>query len=136
MPIIFPWVTDTFAYFSGRLFGKHKLIPAVSPKKTVEGAIGGAVFCALATLLYGFIVQKAYGVIPNYPVLILGGLMIAAVSQIGDLVFSAIKRQYGIKDYGMMLPGHGGLLDRFDSCIAVSVLITLISTYFDFFTFV
>lgn len=134
LPIIFPWVTDTFAYFCGRLFGKHKLIPAVSPKKTVEGAIGGAIFCALSTMLYGFIVHKAFGADPNYPVLIIGGLLIAVVSQIGDLVFSAIKRQFGIKDYGMMLPGHGGLLDRFDSCIAVSVLVMLISTYFDFFT--
>jgi phosphatidate cytidylyltransferase len=133
MPFVFSWVTDSFAYFCGRLFGKHKLIPAVSPKKTVEGAIGGAVFCALTAFLYGFIVQKAFGVAPNYPVLIVGGLIISVVSQIGDLVMSAIKRQYGVKDFGYMLPGHGGLLDRFDSSIAVTVILVLINTYFPIF---
>jgi phosphatidate cytidylyltransferase len=133
MPFVFSWVTDSFAYFCGRLFGKHKLIPAVSLKKTVEGAIGGAVFCALTAFLYGFIVQKAFGVAPNYPVLIVGGLIISVVSQIGDLVMSAIKRQYGVKDFGYMLPGHGGLLDRFDSSIAVTVILVLINTYFPIF---
>ena len=133
MPFVFSWVTDSFAYFCGRLFGKHKLIPAVSPKKTVEGAIGGAVFCALTAFLYGFIVQKAFGVAPSYPVLIIGGLIISVVSQIGDLVMSAIKRQYGVKDFGYMLPGHGGLLDRFDSSIAVTVILVLINTYFPIF---
>lgn len=133
MPFVFSWVTDSFAYFCGRLFGKHKLIPAVSPKKTVEGAVGGAVFCALTAFLYGFIVQKAFGVAPSYPVLIIGGLIISVVSQIGDLVMSAIKRQYGVKDFGYMLPGHGGLLDRFDSSIAVTVILVLINTYFPIF---
>ena len=133
MPFVFSWVTDSFAYFCGRLFGKHKLIPAVSPKKTVEGAIGGAVFCALTAFLYGFIVQKAFGVAPSYPVLIIGGLIISVVSQIGDLVMSAIKRQYGVKDFGYMLPGHGGILDRFDSSIAVTVILVLINTYFPIF---
>ena len=133
MPFVFSWVTDSFAYFCGRLFGKHKLIPAVSPKKTVEGAVGGAVFCALTAFLYGFIVQKAFGVAPNYPVLIVGGLIISVDSQIGDLVMSAIKRQYGVKDFGYMLPGHGGLLDRFDSSIAVTVILVLINTYFPIF---
>ncbi|MBQ8717564.1 MAG: phosphatidate cytidylyltransferase [Clostridia bacterium] len=133
MPFVFSWVTDSFAYFCGRLFGKHKLIPSVSPKKTVEGAVGGAVFCALTAFLYGFIVQKAFGVAPNYLVLIIGGLIISVVSQIGDLVMSAIKRQYGVKDFGYMLPGHGGLLDRFDSSIAVTVILVLINTYFPIF---
>ncbi|MBO5355978.1 MAG: phosphatidate cytidylyltransferase [Clostridia bacterium] len=133
MPFVFSWVTDSFAYFCGRLFGKHKLIPSVSPKKTVEGAVGGAVFCALTAFLYGFIVQKAFGVAPNYLVLIIGGLIISVLSQIGDLVMSAIKRQYGVKDFGYMLPGHGGLLDRFDSSIAVTVILVLINTYFPIF---
>ncbi len=134
IPFIFGWVTDTFAYFSGRLFGKHKLSPLVSPKKTVEGAIGGIIFCALTTVLYGFIIQKAFGAMPNYPVLIFGGLAISVVSQIGDLALSAIKREYGIKDFGKMLPGHGGLLDRFDSSMAVTVLVTVISAFFPLFT--
>lgn len=133
IPLVFAWTTDTFAYFCGRLFGKHKLIPSVSPKKTVEGAIGGAVFCALAAGLYGLIIQKAFGVAPNYPVLLISGLAIAVVSQIGDLVMSAIKRQFGVKDYGKMLPGHGGLLDRFDSSIAVTILLCVICNYFEVF---
>lgn len=134
IPFLFGWVTDTFAYFTGRLFGKHKLIPAVSPKKTVEGAIGGAVCCALVAVLYGLVIGKCYdGISPNYIVLGVTGLIIAVVSQIGDLVMSAIKRQYGIKDYGKMLPGHGGLLDRFDSCMAVTVVLTVINTYLPLF---
>ena len=133
IPFLFAWVTDTFAYFTGRLFGKHKLIPAVSPKKTVEGAIGGAVCCALVAVLYGFLTSLWFDANPNYIVLALAGLIIAVVSQIGDLAMSAIKRQYGIKDYGKLLPGHGGLLDRFDSCMAVTVVLALINAYFPLF---
>ena len=134
IPFIFGWVTDTFAYIFGKLFGKHKLIPTVSPKKTVEGSIGGIVFCALTTVLYGFIVHKAFGATPNYAVLIISGLLISVVSQIGDLILSAVKREFGIKDYGKMLPGHGGLLDRFDSSMAVTVLVTVVACYFPIFT--
>lgn len=133
IPFLFGWVTDTFAYFTGRLFGKHKLIPAVSPKKTVEGAIGGAVCCALVAVFYGFLTNLWFKASPNYLVLALSGLVIAVVSQVGDLAMSAIKRQYGIKDYGKLLPGHGGLLDRFDSCMAVTVVLALINTYFPLF---
>ncbi len=133
IPFLFGWVTDTFAYFTGRLFGKHKLIPAVSPKKTVEGAIGGAVCCALVAVLYGFLTNLWFEASPNYIVLAVSGLVIAVVSQIGDLAMSAIKRQYGIKDYGKLLPGHGGLLDRFDSCMAVTVVLALINAYFPLF---
>ncbi len=133
IPFLFSWTTDTFAYFCGRAFGKHKLIEAVSPKKTVEGAIGGFVFCALTAVLYGLIVGKCFDVTPNYLVLGLGGMVIGVVSQIGDLVMSAIKREQGVKDYGWMLPGHGGLLDRFDSSMAVTVLVLLINTYFPIF---
>jgi len=134
IPYIFSWVTDSFAYFCGRAFGKHKLIEAVSPKKTVEGAIGGFVFCAITAILYGVIVGACYDVTPNYLVLGLGGIVIGVVSQIGDLVMSAIKREQGLKDYGKLLPGHGGLLDRFDSSMAVTVVVLLISMYFPIFT--
>lgn len=134
IPFVFGWVTDTFAYFTGRLFGKHKLIPAVSPKKTVEGAIGGAVCCALVAMLYGLLAGVWFDAVPNYVVLALSGLVIAVVSQIGDLAMSAIKRQYGIKDYGKLLPGHGGLLDRFDSCMAVTIVLALINAYFPLFS--
>ena len=133
IPFVFAWVTDTFAYFCGRLFGKHKLIPAVSPKKTVEGAIGGFVFCAVTAILYGVIIGACFDVTPNYLVLGIGGALIGVVSQIGDLMMSAIKRKEGIKDYGYMLPGHGGLLDRFDSSIAVAVLVLVVNAYLPFF---
>ncbi len=134
IPYIFSWVTDSFAYFCGRAFGKHKLIEAVSPKKTVEGAIGGFVFCAITAVLYGVIVGSCFDVTPNYLVLGIGGVVIGVVSQIGDLVISAIKREQGVKDYGKLLPGHGGLLDRFDSSMAVTVLVLMISMYFPIFT--
>lgn len=133
MPFVFSWITDSFAYFCGRLFGKHKLIPAVSPKKTVEGAVGGALFCALSAFVYGLVVNACFGVEPNYLPLILCGLGAAVVSQIGDLIMSAIKRQFELKDFGKILPGHGGLLDRFDSSIAVTVLLLLINIYFPIF---
>ena len=126
IPFVLSWTTDIFAYFSGRLFGKHKLIEAVSPKKTVEGAIGGFVCCSLMAILYGLIVGKCFVVTPNYIALGLGGMVIGIVAQIGDLVMSAIKRQYGIKDYGYLLPGHGGVLDRFDSVIVVAPLTELL----------
>ena len=130
------WVTDTFAYFSGYLFGKHKLIPDVSPKKTVEGSVGGTLFCVLAMLLYGFIVQTVSGgaLTANYLVLGVSGLAIAIVSQVGDLLMSAIKRTYGIKDYGKLFPGHGGVLDRFDSVMAVALVLLVITAYFGLFT--
>ncbi|MBR7181275.1 MAG: phosphatidate cytidylyltransferase [Clostridia bacterium] len=132
-PFVGSWVTDIFAYFTGRLFGKHKLLPEVSPKKTVEGAIGGAVFCALGVMLYGLVANLAFDLQPNYLLLAIVGLMISVVSQIGDLVLSAVKREFGVKDFGWMLPGHGGLLDRFDSSMAVTVLLMIVTTYFDLF---
>lgn len=133
MPFVFSWVTDTFAYFCGRLFGKHKLIPSVSPKKTVEGAIGGVVFGAISAVVYGLVVDLVFNVTPDYLVLLLAGLIIPVVSQIGDLVMSAIKREYDIKDFGKILPGHGGLLDRFDSSIAVTVVICAVNACFPIF---
>lgn len=115
------WVTDTFAYFTGVLFGKHKLAPDVSPKKTIEGAIGGIVFCAIGFVVTGLIIDLIYdGVTPNYIYLAVSGLAVGAISQAGDLIMSVIKRHYGIKDYGNIFPGHGGLLDRTDSMLAVA----------------
>ena len=139
LSFICAWVTDVFAYFTGMLLGKHKLIPAVSPKKTVEGALGGVVFCVLATVLFGFIIEKffnAQGITnANYLVLIITGLFASVVSQTGDLIMSVIKRHYGIKDYGKLFPGHGGVLDRFDSVLAVSLILAFICTYFNLLTF-
>ena len=131
IPLIFSWVTDTFAYFCGRLFGKHKLIPAVSPKKTVEGSIGGVVFAVLAMLLFGFIVDSFFGDITvNYLVLGLMGFVLSIISQIGDLIASSLKREYGVKDYSNLLPGHGGIADRFDSIFAISLLVLAICAAF------
>ena len=129
------WVTDTFAYFCGRLFGKHKLIPEISPKKTVEGSIGGIVFCVLSMLLYGYIVCSVSDgtVTANYWMLAVSGLFISFVSQIGDLCMSAVKRTYGIKDFGKLFPGHGGVLDRFDSVLAVALVLLLATSFGNFF---
>ena len=120
--LIGAWVTDTMAYFTGRLFGKHKLAPDISPKKTIEGSIGGSIFCAIAFVLLGvivsFVVPESS---PNYIYLAVSGLVISVISQAGDLIMSAMKRHYGIKDFGNILPGHGGMLDRMDSMLAVSL---------------
>lgn len=126
LPFVGSWVTDTFAYFTGRLIGRHKLAPVISPKKTVEGSLGGIVFAVGAFAAYGAIVA-AQGVAPRYPALLLCGLLVSVVSQIGDLALSAIKREQGIKDYSNIFPGHGGVLDRFDSVIATAPLILLFS---------
>lgn len=127
------WVCDTFAYFTGRFLGKHKLIPAISPKKTIEGAIGGILFTMGAFALYGFILRSAFDFEMSYIELIIMGLVVAIVSQIGDLVASAVKRQYEIKDYGFLFPGHGGVLDRFDSVMLVSpflfILLSVLSLF-------
>lgn len=123
-----PWVSDTFAYFCGRAFGKHKLIPEVSPKKTVEGSMGGIVFTALAFVLTGLIISKCdTSVTPSYFVLAVAGVVISVISQIGDLIASVVKRRYGIKDYGWLFPGHGGVLDRFDSVLAAVPVLFLLS---------
>lgn len=121
-----PWVTDTFAYFCGRFFGKHKLIPEISPKKTVEGAVGGTVFGAVAFVVFGIVMQRAYGLDVNYPMLAVSGLLTAVVSQLGDLIASLIKREHGVKDYSSLFPGHGGVMDRFDSVLSTSILLCCI----------
>ena len=131
------WITDIFAYFCGMLLGrggKHKLIPDVSPKKTVEGSVGGIVFCVLSLILFGFIVEMIEPSIhANLLIFALAGVFVSVVAQIGDLSMSVIKRTYGIKDYGKIFPGHGGILDRFDSVLAVSVVLLVFTTFFSFF---
>ena len=117
LAFIIPWVTDTFAYFSGRLFGKHKLIPEVSPKKTVEGSVGGTLFAVLLTVLYGFVIGLVSEAKPDYVALVIVAATVSLLAQCGDLVMSLIKRKFGIKDYGTLFPGHGGVLDRFDSIL-------------------
>ena len=123
------WTTDIFAYFSGMLFGKHKLIPKISPKKTVEGSIGGILFCGLAFVVYGFLLRHWFHIETdfNYLLLFVYGIAVSVVSQIGDLAMSAVKRHYQIKDFGKILPGHGGFLDRFDSILAVSLVLFVLN---------
>lgn len=125
------WICDMFAYFVGRAFGKHKLIVEVSPKKTVEGAIGGVVCTVLAFALYGFIITLFYrSPEPKYLVLMAMGAVLSVVAQFGDLICSLIKREHGIKDYGSLFPGHGGVLDRFDSILAVAPLLYVFCVFF------
>lgn len=131
------WITDIFAYFCGMLLGrggKHKLLPDVSPKKTIEGSIGGIVFCVIAMVLFGLIVDRFSSFSStDLWIFAIAGLPISVVAQVGDLSLSVIKRTYGVKDYGKIFPGHGGMLDRFDSVIAVSTVLLVITTFVDFF---
>ena len=115
------WMTDTFAYFAGYFFGKHKLIADVSPKKTVEGSVGGILGCILSFIAYGLIVDIAFERTANIWFLALMGFIASVVAQIGDLLMSVIKRHYGVKDYGTLFPGHGGMLDRLDSVLTVAL---------------
>ena len=128
------WVTDVFAYFGGRFFGRHKLCPTVSPKKTIEGAISGVIFCSLFFVLYAMIIAKLENIVPNYAIIALIGAFISVVSQFGDLAASAIKRDYDVKDYGKIFPGHGGVLDRFDSILAVAPFLYMLMENPDFIT--
>jgi len=112
------WGCDTCAYCVGKLLGKHKLAPVLSPKKSVEGSVGGIFGAVLLGLLYAKIVENRLPVQGNiYMVCFLNSLAVSIVSQLGDLTASAIKRTYGVKDYGKLIPGHGGILDRFDSIL-------------------
>lgn len=124
---IFAWVTDTFAYFSGYFFGKRKLIPEISPKKTVEGAIGGI----LGTVVFTFCFAVFAGE-PNPVYFIPLAIIGSVVSQLGDLFASAIKRKYDVKDYGNIIPGHGGVLDRFDSILFTAPLTYYGVTFIEF----
>lgn len=122
------WITDSFAYFTGYFFGKHKMIPEISPKKTWEGAVGGTVFCVLSFVLFGLFVGQQLGKAPNYLLLCFLGLLVAVLSQIGDLIASLIKREHNIKDYSNIFPGHGGVMDRFDSVVATTPLLLIVCT--------
>lgn len=115
------WGCDTFAYCVGMLIGRHKLAPTLSPKKSVEGAIGGIVGAALLGVLYAILTD---GSMPIYALICAVG---ATASQVGDLAASAIKRQHEIKDYGRLIPGHGGILDRFDSVIVTAPMIYILA---------
>ena len=125
--VISSWGCDAGAYFIGCKFGKHKLIPDVSPNKSVEGAIGGIAVSVALNLLYGFIVKTCGGAEINYLALAILGLVLSVVAMVGDLIASLIKREYGIKDYSNILPGHGGIVDRFDSVFPIATFLLMVS---------
>ena len=113
------WGTDTCAYFVGCKFGKHKF-SKISPKKSIEGCIGGTVGSIIIALIYAFCINKYAGLEISYIYIALIGCVLSILSQIGDLSASSIKRTVGIKDFGNLIPGHGGMLDRIDSIIFIA----------------
>lgn len=126
------WLADSGAYFAGTFFGRHKLCPNISPKKTVEGVIGGVIsngiILCIVAFVYSFINDKAE---INYILLFVLGCICAILGLLGDLKASLIKRQAGIKDYGNIMPGHGGVMDRFDSVLIVAPFMAMAFWMFD-----
>lgn len=128
--IISSWGCDAGAYLIGSKFGKHKLIPDVSPNKSIEGAIGGVVISIGLNILYGFLMSTFFEVEANYFAIAILGLVLSVVAMTGDLIASLIKREYGIKDYSNLLPGHGGIVDRFDSVFPIATFLLMMSGLF------
>ena len=131
LTFICAWSCDTFAYFTGRFLGKHKLIPHVSPNKTVEGSVGGVVGAMVICIVYLLIVKNVFdtNMLQWSNVVVEGavyGLVGGALSQLGDLIASAIKRDTGIKDFGWIFPGHGGFMDRFDSVMFIAPIMYIL----------
>ena len=125
MIFISSWISDTFAYLTGVMIGRHKLAPVLSPKKSIEGSVGGIVGAALFGVLFGAYLDSTLGQEQYVVILAVVGGVGSVISQVGDLAASAIKRNHEIKDYGKLIPGHGGIMDRFDS-----VIFTAPITYF------
>ncbi|MDY4084921.1 phosphatidate cytidylyltransferase [Ruminococcus sp. YE282] len=136
LAFLLPWMADAGGFFIGAAFGTHKLCPNISPKKTIEGAIGGVIFCILSAVLMGLVFQ--YIIMPDVTInlwaLALLGFIDAPLSILGDLSFSLIKRSLNIKDYGSIFPGHGGMLDRCDSIIFTAPAIILVGQFIPFIT--
>ena len=126
------WITDVFAYFTGRLFGRHKLCPKISPKKTVEGAIGGTFFCVIffiaGSYIFDAFILCGRGDV-NLLIMAIIAVPCAVAGMFGDLFASYIKRSFNIKDFGTLMPGHGGILDRFDSVLLLAPLVLLLAKW-------
>lgn len=125
LPFVATFSSDSGAYFAGSFFGKRKIFPNLSPNKTLEGCIGGFLSAIAMMLLYGLVLKLCQFEV-NYLYLAVYGFFGSLACEFGDLAFSAIKRQYGIKDYGNLIPGHGGMLDRFDSIHFTAPMIELL----------
>ena len=126
LPFVFSFMSDTGGYFAGRAFGRHKLAPRISPHKTVEGAVGGLVGNLLGGAVFAFIMETWCGQNISYPLILALGLVCSVAAQVGDLSFSLVKREFGVKDYGRIFLEHGGVLDRFDSVIFVLPFLTAV----------
>ena len=126
LPIIIAYAGDGGALFAGMLFGKHKLAPKTSPKKTVEGGVGGLIVSIVLSLVFGLVLRFGFDIKLNFPMLAVTALVTGIASPLGDLAFSLIKREFGVKDYGKLLPGHGGALDRFDSTIFAAPVVYIL----------
>lgn len=126
------WMSDAFAYFGGRFFGKHKLAPKISPKKTVEGVISGTFGCILANVILYAVFDNLVFAEPhnNYLAIVIMSIPLSLIGVCGDLTFSALKRNYEIKDFSNLVPGHGGVMDRFDSEVFVLVALYAIINIF------
>ena len=133
LPIVAAFLTDSGAYFVGMFLGKHRGIIPVSPKKSVEGFIGGLLSGVAFMMLYGFVLNRFFTLDVNLLIMAVYGLVGGLVTMLGDLSFSLIKRQFGIKDYGSLIPGHGGMLDRFDSMSFAAPTMWLLVTLFPAF---
>ncbi|MBQ5972808.1 MAG: phosphatidate cytidylyltransferase [Oscillospiraceae bacterium] len=133
-PFAAAWMSDIGGLFCGRWFGRKKLCPAISPNKTVEGAVGGLVFAAVGAALYAVVLRFAFGVSPNWAVMVPLGLVCSVTGQLGDVMFSFVKRERGIKDYGRLIPGHGGVLDRFDSVVTTAPVVWFAMSVFTLVT--
>ena len=125
IPFLLSFVSDSGAYFVGVFFGKHKLAPKISPKKTIEGLIGGIVSTVAGMIIFCLILNNHFRFDVNYVAAAIFGVAGSLICVFGDLSFSAIKRQTGIKDYGNLIPGHGGVLDRFDSTIFAAPVVEI-----------
>ncbi len=133
MSFVITAVSDTGGYFGGMFFGKHKGVLKCSPNKSLEGFTGSFICGILGIMIFGLIVDKAVGIEVNYLLLLVYAALGNLTTQIGDLAFSVIKREHGIKDYGNLIPGHGGVLDRFDSIIFTAPLVYLLVSRFPAF---